>query len=63
FIFPILGDALGPYLFVPFVVTNFITFLFCVFLMPEAKGKPVSQVVDEYQGPVRIVAGPFKRRP
>ncbi|KAJ2592145.1 hypothetical protein EV177_008774, partial [Coemansia sp. RSA 1804] len=63
FTFPILDDALGPYLFVPFAVTNFITFLFCVFLMPEAKGKPVSQVVDEYQGPVRIVAGPFKRRP
>ncbi|KAJ2608383.1 Bifunctional purine biosynthesis protein PurH, partial [Coemansia sp. RSA 1804] len=63
FIFPILGDALGPYLFVPFIVTNFLTFLFGVFLMPEAKGKPVSQVVDEYQGPIHIVAGPFKRRP
>ncbi|KAJ2657581.1 Bifunctional purine biosynthesis protein PurH [Coemansia sp. RSA 1200] len=63
FIFPILDDALGPYLFVPFIVTNFLTFLFGVFLMPEAKGKPVSQVVDEYQGPIHIVAGPFKRRP
>ncbi|KAJ2557795.1 hypothetical protein EV175_001134, partial [Coemansia sp. RSA 1933] len=56
FIFPTLNDALGAYLFVPFIVTNFITFMFGVFMMPEARGKPVSQVVEEYQGPVRIVA-------
>ncbi|KAJ2380850.1 Bifunctional purine biosynthesis protein PurH, partial [Coemansia sp. RSA 2559] len=61
FIFPTLNDKLGAYLFVPFIVTNFITFLFGVFMMPEAKGKPVSQVVEEYQGPMHIVAGPFKR--
>ncbi|KAJ1987326.1 Bifunctional purine biosynthesis protein PurH [Coemansia spiralis] len=61
FIFPILDEALGPYLFTPFIVTNFITFSFGVFFMPEAKGKPISQVTEEYQGPVRIIAGPFKR--
>ncbi|KAJ1772033.1 hypothetical protein EV179_001364 [Coemansia sp. RSA 487] len=62
FVFPILDDALGPYLFVPFIITNFTTFLFCVFMMPEARGKPVSQVVEEYQGPVRIVNNPFRRK-
>ncbi|KAI9500277.1 general substrate transporter [Coemansia spiralis] len=61
FIFPILDKALGPYLFTPFIVTNFITFFFGVFFMPEAKGKPISQVIEEYQGPIRIVAGSFKR--
>ncbi|KAJ2850747.1 Bifunctional purine biosynthesis protein PurH [Coemansia brasiliensis] len=62
FIFPILDKALKGYLFVPFIVTNFITFLFGLFLMPEAKGKSVMEVVQEYQGPVRIVAGPFVKR-
>ncbi|KAJ2750638.1 Bifunctional purine biosynthesis protein PurH [Coemansia pectinata] len=56
FTFPILDKALGPYLFTPFIATNFITFLFGVFLMPEAKGKPVSQVVAEYQGPIHLVS-------
>ncbi|KAJ2726035.1 Bifunctional purine biosynthesis protein PurH [Coemansia sp. Benny D115] len=59
FIFPILDKALGHYLFVPFVVTNFVTFLFGVFMMPEAKGKSVPEVVEQYQGPVRIVWWPF----
>ncbi|KAJ2356770.1 Bifunctional purine biosynthesis protein PurH [Coemansia erecta] len=62
FIFPILDKALKAYLFVPFIVTNFTTFLFGVFLMPEAKGKSVMEVVEEYQGPVRFVAGPFVKR-
>ncbi|KAJ2020145.1 Bifunctional purine biosynthesis protein PurH [Coemansia sp. S680] len=56
FTFPILDKALGSYLFTPFIATNFITFLFGVFLMPEAKGKPVSQVVAEYQGPIHLVS-------
>ncbi|KAJ1849667.1 Bifunctional purine biosynthesis protein PurH, partial [Coemansia sp. RSA 2703] len=55
FIFPILDKALGSYLFVPFIVTNFITFLFAVFMMPEAKGKLISEVISEYQGPPHIV--------
>ncbi|KAJ2253015.1 Bifunctional purine biosynthesis protein PurH [Coemansia sp. RSA 451] len=62
FIFPILDKSLKAYLFVPFIVTNFITCLFGVFLMPEAKGKSVLEVVDEYKGPIRFVAGPFVRR-
>ncbi|KAJ1834964.1 Bifunctional purine biosynthesis protein PurH [Coemansia sp. RSA 2711] len=62
FIFPILDKALKAYLFVPFIATNLITFLFGVFMMPEAKGKSITEVVEEYQGPVRIVAGPFVRR-
>ncbi|KAJ2379118.1 Bifunctional purine biosynthesis protein PurH [Coemansia sp. RSA 2607] len=56
FIFPILDKALGSYLFVPFIVTNFITFLFAVFMMPEAKGKLISEVISEYQGPPHIVS-------
>ncbi|KAJ2493085.1 Bifunctional purine biosynthesis protein PurH [Coemansia sp. RSA 2050] len=67
FIFPILDKALGPYLFIPFIVTNFLTFLFGVFFMPEAKGKPVSQVVAEYQGPIHLVSAvslrPSKQEP
>ncbi|KAJ2083189.1 Bifunctional purine biosynthesis protein PurH [Coemansia sp. RSA 988] len=59
FIFPILDESLGAYLFVPFIVTNFVTFLFGVFMMPEAKGKSITEVVEEYKGPVRFVAGPF----
>ncbi|KAJ1993192.1 Bifunctional purine biosynthesis protein PurH [Coemansia thaxteri] len=55
FTFPILDKALGPYLFTPFIATNFITFLFGVFLMPEARGKSVAQVVVEFQGPVRLI--------
>ncbi|KAJ2857714.1 Bifunctional purine biosynthesis protein PurH [Coemansia erecta] len=47
FIFPILDKTLGPYLFVPFVVTNFITFLFGVFMMPEAKGKLIAEVIEQ----------------
>ncbi|KAI9469529.1 Bifunctional purine biosynthesis protein PurH [Coemansia sp. RSA 989] len=62
FLFPILDKALEGYLFVPFIVTNFTTFLFGLFMMPEAKGKSVMEVVQEYQGPVRIVAGPFVKR-
>ncbi|KAJ2803412.1 Bifunctional purine biosynthesis protein PurH [Coemansia guatemalensis] len=62
FIFPILDKAIGAYLFVPFIATNFVTFLFGVFMMPEAKGKSITEVVDEYKGPVRFVAGPFSRR-
>ncbi|KAJ1938886.1 Bifunctional purine biosynthesis protein PurH, partial [Linderina pennispora] len=38
-LFPVLDKALGPYLFVPFAATNFITFLFACLFMPEAKGK------------------------
>ncbi|KAJ2162217.1 Bifunctional purine biosynthesis protein PurH [Coemansia sp. RSA 552] len=60
FIFPILDEALGAYLFVPFIVTNFVTFLFSVFMMPEARGKSVMEVVEEYKGPVRFVTGPFR---
>ncbi|KAJ1833902.1 hypothetical protein LPJ63_002405 [Coemansia sp. RSA 2711] len=30
-----------------------------VFMMPEAKGKPITEVVDQYKGPIRFVAGPF----
>ncbi|KAJ1731147.1 Bifunctional purine biosynthesis protein PurH [Coemansia biformis] len=63
FTFPILNDALGAYLFVPFVVTNGATFLFSVFMMPEAKGRSVADIIDEYKGPIRIVAGPFVRHP
>ncbi|KAJ2346657.1 Bifunctional purine biosynthesis protein PurH, partial [Coemansia erecta] len=59
FIFPILDKAIGPYLFVPFIVTSFVTFLFSVFMMPEAKGKSIAEVVDQYKGPIRCVAGPF----
>ncbi|KAJ2701838.1 Bifunctional purine biosynthesis protein PurH [Coemansia sp. IMI 203386] len=55
FIFPILDKALGSYLFVPFVVTNFITFLFGVFMMPEAKGKLITEVIEQYQGPPHIL--------
>ncbi|KAJ2159023.1 Bifunctional purine biosynthesis protein PurH [Coemansia sp. RSA 552] len=62
FIFPILDEALGAYLFVPFIVTNFVTFLFSVFMMPEARGKSVMEVVEEYKGPVRFVAGPLARQ-
>ncbi|KAJ2713736.1 Bifunctional purine biosynthesis protein PurH [Coemansia spiralis] len=62
FTFPILNDALGPYLFVPFVATNGLALLFSIFLMPEAKGKSVAEVVAEYKGPIRIVSGPFVRR-
>ncbi|KAJ2615811.1 Bifunctional purine biosynthesis protein PurH [Coemansia sp. RSA 1365] len=61
FIFPILDKSIGVYLFVPFIVTNFVTFLFGVFMMPEAKGKSIAEVVDEYKGPVRFVAGPFNK--
>ncbi|KAJ2702177.1 Bifunctional purine biosynthesis protein PurH [Coemansia sp. IMI 209128] len=62
FVFPILDKALGPYLFTPFIATNFVTFLFGVLFMPEAKGKPVSQVVAEYQGPIHLVST-VSRRP
>ncbi|KAI7827863.1 general substrate transporter [Kickxella alabastrina] len=62
FIFPILDKALGPYLFLPFAVTNLITFLFAVFIMPEAKGKPISEVMKEYQGPIHIANNPFASR-
>ncbi|KAJ2766750.1 Bifunctional purine biosynthesis protein PurH, partial [Coemansia nantahalensis] len=54
-VFPTLDDALGPYLFVPFIATNGLTLLFGIFMMPEAKGKSVAEVVAEYKGPVRIV--------
>ncbi|KAI8322958.1 general substrate transporter, partial [Martensiomyces pterosporus] len=46
FLFPILDKALGPYLFVPFAATNFITLLFACLFMPEAKGKSTSEVVE-----------------
>ncbi|KAJ2657334.1 Bifunctional purine biosynthesis protein PurH [Coemansia sp. RSA 1199] len=62
FIFPILDKAIGPYLFVPFIVTSFVTFLFTVFMMPEARGKSIVEVVDQYKGPIRCVAGPFAKK-
>ncbi|KAJ2717815.1 Bifunctional purine biosynthesis protein PurH [Coemansia sp. D1744] len=62
FIFPILDKAIGPYLFVPFIVTSFVTFLFAVFMMPEARGKSIVKVVDQYKGPIRCVAGPFAKK-
>ncbi|KAJ2497661.1 Bifunctional purine biosynthesis protein PurH [Coemansia sp. RSA 1972] len=62
FIFPILDKAIGPYLFVPFIVTNFVTFLFAVFMMPEARGKSIVEIVDQYKGPIRCVAGPFAKK-
>ncbi|ORX74240.1 general substrate transporter [Linderina pennispora] len=54
-LFPVLDKALGPYLFVPFAATNFITFLFACLFMPEAKGKTVVQVIHEYKGPLHVV--------
>ncbi|KAJ1960211.1 Bifunctional purine biosynthesis protein PurH [Dipsacomyces acuminosporus] len=62
FIFPILDKALGPYLFLPFIATNFITFLFACLFMPEAKGKSIAEVIEEYQGPIHITLK-GKRRP
>ncbi|KAJ2777547.1 Bifunctional purine biosynthesis protein PurH [Coemansia javaensis] len=62
FTFPILDKALGAYLFTPFIATNLLTFLFAFFLMPEAKGKSIADVVDEYKGPLRFIGTPFSRR-
>lgn len=63
FTFPILDKAMGVYLFTIFIATNFGTCLFGIFMMPEAKGKPISQVVAEYHGPIRVIhMNPFRRK-
>ncbi|KAJ1860303.1 Bifunctional purine biosynthesis protein PurH [Coemansia sp. RSA 2703] len=62
-LFPVLAKALDNYLFLPFAALNFCAFIVVLLVVPETKGRHISDIIFHHGKRLHIVASLAKWRP